>query len=339
MEDFSFNPSTKKGTKSQIDKNNKGSSPSGSGCQDKEGSVKINQMGNKSTSKDGSLKPSLTETPKTFDMDCLVGVTDLEPTREICPLNSAKGETVTPEHPAATDHGTSDKDKCRLETNYRELPHISSSKRLIHPGEVNTEAGTKNDTMPDFSSDFISINERSGGDLSATEKNVESIDKNACSNVGPDGSMTLVVGSTSSHKHTLSRDSQLLQAVSENIDEQSGRGNSSMSENKVSCIDADVSGSNGEQDANMKLVSGSTFVDKHTSETTQHLQAVSISENICGSKAEDGTVDHVEDDRITELDQTNSYVENSCTSGAVSGMPCEESQEPSDEILKSSSIR
>lgn len=341
MENFSFDSTIKKGTKAQRDKNNKESSPNGSGCQDKEGSIHINEAGSKSTLKDDPQKPSLTETRITFDMDCLVGVADLEPTREICPSNSAMGDGVTPEHSSAIDAGASDKANGPLETTIsRELPNISPSKRLVSPGQVDHEACTKNDVMPDFSSDYFSNNEPSGGNPSSAEKNVDSMDTNACSNGEQDASMTLIVGSTCTYNHTISRNSQHLQAVSvsENIDEPSG-GNSSMEENKVSSMDTDVSGSNGDEDANM--VSGSTCIYEHTSENSQDLQAVAISDNISGERTQDGTEDRVEDDiGKTELGQTNSHVDNSCMTGAVSGIPYDkESQEPALEILESSFVR
>lgn len=343
MENFSFDSTTKKGTKAQRDKNNKESSPNGSGCQDKEGSIHINEAGSKSTLKDGHQNPSLTETRITFDMDCLVGDADLEPSREICPSNSAMDDGATPEHSSAIDAGASDKANSPLETTIsRELPNISPSKRLVSPGQVDREACAKNDVMPDFSSDYFSYNEPSGGNRSSDEKNVDSMDTNACSNGEQDASMTLIVGSTCSYKHTISRNSQHLQAVavSENIDEPS-RGNSSTEENKVSSVDTDVSGSNGDQDANMILVAGSTCIYEHTSESSQDLQAVAISDNISGERTQDGTEDHVEDDRgKTELGRTNSHVENSCMTGAISGIPCDkESQEPGLEILKSSFVR
>ncbi|KAH6779491.1 hypothetical protein C2S52_010728 [Perilla frutescens var. hirtella] len=343
LENFSFDSgSTKESTKAQRDKKNKQNSLNGSGCQDKEDFIHINETGSKSTLKDTPQEPSLTETQITFDMDCLVGVADLEPTRKNCPSNSAMNDSVTPEHSTAIDAGESDKAKSPPKT----IPNISPSKRLVSPGQVDLEAYTKNEVMPDLPFDYVSNNEPSGSNSSAAEKKVDSMDTNASGSSGEqNANMPLVTGSTCNYEHPISKNSQHLQdvAVSEIIDELSGD-NLSAADNKVSCMDANVSGSNGEQDANMILIAGSTFNYEDTSKNSQQLQAAVISENINGERTQDGAEGRVEDDKgRTELGQTNSNVENSCMTGAVPGIPCDtqssrEDQEPAFDILKSSFV-
>lgn len=341
MDNFSFDSTPRKeSTKAQSDKNNKEISLNGSGCQDKEGSIHINETGSRSASKDRPQKPSLPESRITFDMD-------LESAREICPSNLAMDDDVIQEHLPASDEGPTDEVKGPLEpTISREIPNTSPSKRLVSLGQVDLEACTNNDVMLELSSDHLSDNEPSGGNSSALKKKVDSVDTNASgSNREQDSNTTLVAESTFNYKHTISRNSQHQQAdaFSENIDE-TCKDNSSAEESKVSCMDTNASSLNGEQDDNMILVAGSTCYEDN-SKALQHHQAVVFSEDINGERTQDGIENHVEDDRgRAELGQTSLHVENSCTTGAVSGIPCDkissrENQEASHEILKSSLTR
>ncbi|KAK4404621.1 hypothetical protein Sango_0830700 [Sesamum angolense] len=152
LENFSFESSlTKEEPKAQKDKNNKGSSPNGSGCQDKEGSMHMNLLEHVNL-EDRPMKPSLP------------GTADLESTREICLPNLAMDDAVTAEQASAVEDAASDKTKSLQEATVasRELPKISPSEKLIFPEPVDLQASTGNDVMQDLSSDSLSKNEPGG---------------------------------------------------------------------------------------------------------------------------------------------------------------------------------
>ncbi|KAL8493470.1 hypothetical protein ACS0TY_024615 [Phlomoides rotata] len=120
-----------------------------------------------------------------------------------------------------------------------------------------------------------------------------------------------------------------------------GGGNSSEAQNKVDSMHTNSTGSNGEQDANVISVVGSTC--STLSKNSQHLQTDVVSENINTENSWDLVEDHVIDGRgKTVLGQINSLVENTCTATAVSGV-LHDSQSgrenlESSRILKLSSV-
>ncbi|XP_047956698.1 uncharacterized protein At4g18490 [Salvia hispanica] len=318
----------KEGSKVQSDKNNKERTPDGSGCQDKEISTYKNETGSKSTSKGGMQKPS-------FDLV-------LEPTRKIYPPKLGMDDGVTQEHLAGADEV-----KGPLETTIsREIPDVSPSERLVLLEQADLQACTENDVMLDLSSGPLSKNEPSGCNSSALEKKVDSVDASKSgSHEEQDANTALVADSTFDCKHTTSRNSQHHQAdaISENIAETSGH-DSSVAESKLSCMDTNASSLNGEQDANITSVVGSSCDYKHTSKASQHDQAEVFSDNINGERTQDGIQNLVEDDGgRAELGQTNPQVEIPCTTGVLSGIPCDsdaqsskENQEFSCKMLKPS---
>ncbi|KAL0339911.1 UNVERIFIED_CONTAM: hypothetical protein Sradi_4507900 [Sesamum radiatum] len=269
LENFSFESSlTKEEPKAQKDKNNKGSSPNGSGCQDKEGSMHRNLLEHVNL-EDRPMKPSLP------------GTADLESTREICLLNLAMDDAVTAEEASAVEEAASDKTKSLPEATVasRELPKICPSEKLIFPEPVDLQASTGNDVMQDLSSDSLSKNE-------------------------------------------------------------SGEGNSS---DVVDFMDTKATGSSGEKVKNTdeRSNAGSTSNYKHrTSDNSEPLQTLAISETDDGKKSPVVVEDHVRGNRErTEPGQANSLVANSRTTSAVPGISCDtpsgrEKQEPASEICK-----
>ncbi|KAG6402254.1 hypothetical protein SASPL_139130 [Salvia splendens] len=327
--DFGFDSIPRKeGTKVQSDKNNKEHSPDGSGCQDKEISTYKNETGSKSTSKGGVQKPS-------FDLV-------LGPARKICPPKLGMDDGVTQEHLAGADEV-----KGPLETTIsREIPDVSPSERLVLLEQADLQACTENDVTLDLSSAPLSKNEPSGCNSSALEKKVDSVDASKSGSHGvQDTNTALVAVSTFDYKHATSRNSQHHQAdaISENIAETSVH-DSSVAESKLSCMDTNASSLNGEQDANITSVVGSTCDYKHTSKASQHDQAVVFSDNINVERTLAGSQNLVEDGGgRAELGHTNPQVEIPCTTGALSGMPCDsdaqsskENQEFSCKMLKPS---
>ncbi|KAL1542400.1 hypothetical protein AAHA92_26499 [Salvia divinorum] len=366
LDDFGFDSIPRKGTKVQSDKNNKESSPYGSGYLDKEISTYKNETGSKSTSKGGPQKPS-------FDMDLDL---DLEPIRKICPSKLSMDDGVTQEHLAGADEGPTDEVKGPLETTIsrethdvspserlvvgptdevkgplettisRETHDASPSERLVVLEQVDLQACTENDVILDLSSDPLSKNEPSGCNSSALEKKADSVDASKSgSNGEQDADTALVADSTFNCKHATSRNSlhQQAVAISETTAEISGD-NSSAAESKLSCVDTNARTLNGEQDANITSVVGSACDYKHTSKSSQHDQAVVFSDNSNDERTQDGIQNHVEDDGgEAELGQTNPQVEIPCTTGVLSGIPCDSdaqsskaNQELSPEMLKSS---
>ena len=269
----------------------------------------------------------------------------LEPTRKIYPPKLGMDDGVTQEHLAGADEV-----KGPLETTIsREIPDVSPSERLVLLEQADLQACTENDVMLDLSSGPLSKNEPSGCNSSALEKKVDSVDASKSgSHEEQDANTALVADSTFDCKHTTSRNSQHHQAdaISENIAETSGH-DSSVAESKLSCMDTNASSLNGEQDANITSVVGSSCDYKHTSKASQHDQAEVFSDNINGERTQDGIQNLVEDDGgRAELGQTNPQVEIPCTTGVLSGIPCDsdaqsskENQEFSCKMLKPSLTR
>ncbi|KAK6131941.1 hypothetical protein DH2020_034311 [Rehmannia glutinosa] len=215
LENFNFEPSfaNKEGSKAQKDKSKKESSPNGSECQDKEGSINMNLIGSMTTSEDRPPKPSLSENLITFDMDSLVGGSaDLEPTKKNCPSDLAMDDAVSSERSAAIHEVASDKAKSHSETTIapRELPKISQCEKLVSAKPVDREA---NDAVQDLSTDALSNNEPTGGN-SPEADNVDSRNTNATgSNGEQDVNVESVVSSTCYDEHATSENSHLIQTV------------------------------------------------------------------------------------------------------------------------------
>ncbi|XP_057786952.1 uncharacterized protein At4g18490-like isoform X1 [Salvia miltiorrhiza] len=105
-------------------------------------------------------------------------------------------------------------------------------------------------------------------------------------------------------------------------DEPSGC-NSSALENKVDSVDANASGSNGEQDGNMTLVADSTFSYKHTiSRNSQHHQAVAVSENIDETSVDNSSAG---ESKVSCMDTNASSLngEQDANMVLVAGSPCD----------------
>ncbi|KAG8372296.1 hypothetical protein BUALT_Bualt12G0051500 [Buddleja alternifolia] len=212
LENFNFESSlTKEGSKAQKDKDKEERSPSESGCQAKESSMDMNQIGNMSTLEDRPQKPSLTEPMIPFDMDCLGGgIADLEPKSKIFPSKLAMDDVVTSEHSAEIDEVASDKAKIPPETTTasRELS------KSCHQKPVDLEACIGNNAMQELSFDSLSNSEPSRGNSSEALEKTDCADKIAiASNGEQDVNVHSIDGSTCSYNHTVTENSEHLQTV------------------------------------------------------------------------------------------------------------------------------
>ncbi|GER51995.1 NIMA-related kinase 3 [Striga asiatica] len=224
LDNFNFESNlTKDVSKAEKDKNKEGTSLSGSGCQEEEGSMHKKDIRSMTVSEDWAQNASVNGTAMNVDMDSPVGEdADHEP---ILPSKCAMDDDDTPEHSAAIHE--SDKATSHFDTtiDFMEVLKVGPSENLVSAKPVQLEGCTGNDDGKDKSSDSHFINEPTGDHSSEEHDDANSVSTNTTSsNRKQDFDHTSIDSSSCHYKYAIPVNSHLLHTV-EIAEENTGKKN------------------------------------------------------------------------------------------------------------------
>ncbi|CAA0809767.1 Uncharacterized protein SHERM_11678 [Striga hermonthica] len=216
LDNFNFESNlTKDVSKAEKDKNKEGTSLSGRGCEEEEGSMHKKDTGSTTVSEDWAQKPSLNGTTMNVDMDSSVGEdADPGPVKENLPSKVAMDDGDTPEHSAAIHE--SDKATSHFDTTtaFIELPKVGPSDNLVLAKPVQLEDCTGSDDGKEISSDSRFRNEPTGDHSSEEHDDANSTSTNTTSANGKQDFDHVSINSSSCHyKSAIPVNSHLLHTV------------------------------------------------------------------------------------------------------------------------------
>ncbi|CAA0809769.1 Uncharacterized protein SHERM_11680 [Striga hermonthica] len=216
LDNFNFESNlTKDVSKAEKDKNKEGTSLSGSGCEEEEGSLHKKDTGSMTVSEDWAQKPYLNGTTMNVDMDSSVGEdADPGPVKENLPSKFAMDDDDTPDHSAAiheSDKATSHFD---ITSAFIELPKVGPSENLVLAKPVQHEDCTGSDDGKEISSDSRFRNEPTGDHSSEEHDDANSTSTNTTSANGKQDFDHVSINSSSCHyKYAIPVNSHLLHTV------------------------------------------------------------------------------------------------------------------------------